>query len=252
MAYTDYQARTTTRVYIERDRPSVLSVGLYSAGALVAPSSGTVTVYNAANEAVISAASVTITSSRATYTVQTSDVSAQSYGAGWRVEWALVMPDTYTHQVRQSASLVRVRHACPITDADLYALHPDLASYLPSGQTDWSTQITAVWEDAQGWLEARGRRPYLVTDASALRPWLRAAALAVVCRSQAGDGDAANKWAQLADLYGAEAREARDGLTLEYDETDSGVSDPIRRAAAKPTLWLGGSSRRPYSTWGTR
>lgn len=249
MAYTDYQARTTTRAYIERDRPTVLSVGMYASGALVAPSSGTVSVYNASDAAVVSGATATITGSRATYTVQAASVSAEALGAGWRVEWSLTMPDTYVHLVRQSASLVRVRHVCPVTDADLYALHPDLASYLPNGQTDWSTQIVTVWEDAQGWLESRGRRPYLVTDASALRAWIRSAALAVICRMQAGDGDQSNKWAMLADMYEAKAGTERDTLSLEYDEADIGRSDGTQRAATRPTLWLGGAPRSPIAGW---
>ena len=245
MAYVEYSPHLPTRAYIERDRVTVLSVQMYAAGSLVTPTSGTVTIYNGANEAVVSAAAIT-TGSTSTYAVQTSSVASQVYGAGWRVEWSLVMPDTYTHLVRQSASLVRVRLACPVSDVDILAAHPELSSYYPSGQSSYSTQIGMVWEDAQGWLEGKGRRPYLVTDASALRPWLRAACLAVVCRMQAGDGDAANKWAQLADLYEARAIAERDNLTLEYDETDSGLVDPIRRAATRPTLWLGGSPRRPY------
>ncbi|NBV19951.1 hypothetical protein [Janthinobacterium sp.] len=248
MAYTEYGARTATRTYIERDRPTPLSVGLYRDGALVAPSSGTVSVYNAANTAVVSAASVTITSSKATYTVLAASVSSESLGSGWRVEWSLTMPDGYVHLVRSSASLVRVRHTCPITDDDLTALHPDLDSYFPTGQTTWQTQIDTVWEDAQGWLEARGRRPYLITDASALRPWIRYLALETVCRSLAGDGDENNKWARLADLYTGKAREERDTLTLEYDESDTGQSSATQRAAARPVVWLGQYSNGPRGT----
>lgn len=239
MAFTEYSARTSTRVYIERDRQTPLSVGMYRDGALVAPSSGTVSIYNAANEAVISAASVTVTASKATYTVSTGSITGQSLGAGWRVEWSLTMPDGYVHLIRSSASLVRVRHTCPITDADLLALHPDLSSYYPTGVTSWQTQIDTVWEDAQGWLEARGRRPYLITDASALRPWIRYLVLETICRALAGDGDEANKWARLAELYTGKAREERDQLTLEYDESDIGQSSATQRAAARPVLWLG-------------
>ena len=245
MAYTEYAARLATRAYLERDRPTVLSIRMYTAGALATPTSGTISVYNASNTAMVSAAAVTA-GSTSSYTLLAATVAGESYGAGWRVEWSLTMPDGYVHVVRQSASLVRVRLACPITDADLLAAHPELASYYPSGQSSYATQIDMVWEDAQGWLESKGKRPYLVTDASALRPWIRAACLAIICRMQAGDGDPANKWAALADHYDAMTTTARDTLTLEYDETDSGQADPIRRAASRPTLWLGGSPRQGY------
>lgn len=250
MAYTEYSPRLTTRAYLERDRPTVLTAPVYYGGAIVAPTLGTVSIYDASNNAVVSAAAVTITASVATYTLAAASVTSSAYGAGWRVEWSLTMPDTYTHVYRQSASLVRVKHACPITDADLLDLHPDLASYYPSGQTSYQRQIGAVWEDCQSWLERGGRRPYLITDASALRPWVRAAALHIVCQMHAGDGDETNKWARLADMYGAAAITERDSLTLEYDETDAGRSSATERAATRPTLWLHGAGNRSNFGWG--
>lgn len=244
MAWTEYATRIRLPAYIERDRTTVLSFPLYRDGSLSAPSSGTVTIYNAANQEVVSAAAVSIVSSVATYSVLTASVSSQQLGVGWRVEWSLVMGDTYTHVYRQDAALVRCRLAPVIVDADLTARHSDLASFLPTGTTTWQTWIDAAWEDIVGRLEGMGRRPYLVLSPEALRPIHLFASLAIICRDLAGTGDEGNKWARLADHYRDETEAAWGRCSLVYDETDSGRADGQRRKAAVSTVWLGGARGR--------
>jgi hypothetical protein len=243
VAWIDYQSRIRYPVHIERDRPTPLTFPLYRDGALAAPSSGTITVYNAANIAVVSAAAVTITSSVATYTVLAASVSSESLGVGWRVEWSLVMGDTNTHVYRQDASLVRCRLAPVITDLDLTARHSDLNSFLPTGSTTWQNWIEAAWEDVIGRLEGMGRRPYLILSPEALRPIHLYRTLEVICRDLSGAGDAENRWTALAEHYSAETEAAWGRCSLVYDETDSGRADGQRRKAAVSTVWLGAVRR---------
>lgn len=241
MAWTEYQTRIRLPAYIERERTTVLTLPLYRDGALAAPSSGTITIFNAANQEVVSVATVAISSLVATYSVLTASVASQQLGPGWRVEWSLVMGDTYSHVYRQDAALVRCRLAPVVTDADLYARHSDLAAFLPTGSTTWQTWIEAAWEDIVGRLEGAGRRPYLVLSPEALRPVHLCAALAIICRDLAGTGDAENKWARLAEIYADEREAAWGRCSLVYDETDSGRADGQRRKAAVSSVWLGGS-----------
>ena len=239
MAQVEYQARFLTSAYIERGRNSELVLGVYAAGALVAPSSGAITVYDATDTAVVSAAAVTITGSQATYVVTAATTSALSLAAGWRVEWSLLMPDAYTHVYRQDAALCRIRLAPVVTDADLLARHTDLTSLRPSSLASYEGYIAEAWRDLVGRLEGMGRRPYLIISPEALRPIHLATTLAIIFRDFAGTGDPANKWAALAQQYADAAESAWSRLTLVYDETDSGRADATRRRGPT-TMWLAG------------
>lgn len=246
MSRIEYTPRFLGPTYLERDRDNALQLGAYYGGLLVAPSSGTVTIYNASNVAVVSAAAVTITSSFATYTALSSALTSQSLGSSWRIEWSLTMPDGYVHVYRNSAALVRMRLPPAATDADLYARHPELSDYLPNSETSWQDQLDLAWLDIVGWLEGKGRRPYLVVSEWSLKPLHEFETLAIVCRLLAGTGSADNKWTSLADYYAGRANTARDALTFEYDESDTGAGVAGKRTAAHPTVWLCGRGR---STW---
>ena len=244
MALVDYTPRSLVR-HLERDRDTPLRLGVYHAGAIVEPTSGTITIYDSSNAAVVSAAAVTIDGSDfANYTLPTATVAAKSYGSGWRIEWSMLMPDGHTHVYRFGTALVRVRHACPVTDLDLLSRRPDIAHYYPTGFTSWQTQIDAAWDDVQDWIEGKGKRAYLITSQDALRPWVRAHALSLVSAALAGDGAADNAWNKRADDYAAEAQRERDTLTLEYDESDTGQASPGRRSAMQPSVWLSRSPSR--------
>lgn len=241
MAWVEYQARVLPGSgYIERARDTELRLPVYDDGALAAPSSGTVTIYDSANGEVVSAAAVTVTGSVATYTVSSATVASKAFGSGWRIEWTLVMPDTETHLFRQDASLVRVRLSLPITDLDLLERHSDLDDHLPSGVTTFEGYILTAWRDLLGRLEGLGRRPYLVMDSSAFRLPMTFMALEIVCRDYSAAGDPENTWWTLAEHYRERAREEWSTLTFAYDEDDDGRDDGIKRASGMTTVWLSG------------
>ncbi len=240
MAWTEYSTRARLSADIERDRTTVLSFPLYRDGALAAPASGTITVYNAANQAIVDAAVVSIVASVATYSMLPATVAGEAFGGGWRIEWLLVMADTYTHCYRQDASLVRCRLAPVVVDADLTARHSDLNAQLPAGTTSWQTWLDTAWEDVVGRLEGMGRRPYLVIEPKALRPVHLYTALEIICRDLGGTGDESNKWSKLAVHYGEQVKEAWAHCGLVYDETNAGRADATRRKSAVASVWLMG------------
>ena len=242
MAWVEYQARFITPAYIERDRDTLLTLGLYSAGALAAPSSGTISIFDAAGVAVVDGGSVVITADEATYTAKTSNHGSLSLSSGWRVEWSLTMPDGYVHVVRQDAALVRMRLHPVITDADLLARHTDLTNLRPSALTSYEDYIIEAWREIVGQLEERGRRPYLVISAQALRGVHLYTTLGLIFRDFAGSGDPTNRWFVEAERYEARAREAWASLTLAYDEDDDGKADSTRRSGGMTSVWLAGRS----------
>lgn len=237
MAWIDYTPRFLTPTQIERDRDTPLTLAIYNAGSQVTPTSGTISVYDAGGTAIVSGAAVVMPGANATYTVLSSAVAASSLGTGWRVEWSLLMPDTYTHLFRNDAALVKVRYGVQTTDQDLYDLHPELSSYLPSGQTSWQNQRERAHANVYGLLEGRGRAPYLIVSRSSIKPIELYETLAIVCLSLSGTGNDDNKWSRLAEHYRAMAARAFDSANFTYDESGDGVTGTTRRAA-RSSIWL--------------
>lgn len=237
MAYIDYILRFLTATQIERDRDTPLSLTAYHQSSAVTPSSGTISVYDAGGVAVVSGAAVTVSGSAATYTVLASAVSGKSFGAGWRVEWSLVMPDTYTHLFRNDAALVKVRYGVLTTDQDLYDLHPELSSFLPAGQTTWQAQRERAYANVYGRLEARGRPPYLIVGRTLVKEVELYEALSIVCGLQGGTGSEDNKWSRLADYYRGRADNLLNQANFTYDEVGDGTSG-TRRVSARASMWL--------------
>ena len=166
-----YSARFMYSTLIERGRDNLIKCAAYRDGALAAPASGTVTVYDGSGGSVVSAA-VSITASVAGYTVTDATTASLSLDDDWRVEWALLMPDGVVHTFRNDAALVRRALYPVVTDADLYRR---VSSLDPSGNTPLSSistfqsSIDEAWTAIQHRLSQAGNRPNLVISPSALR-----------------------------------------------------------------------------------
>jgi len=234
-------ARLLLPDYIVQAQDNALSCPLWQGGTLIAPDSGTISVYDPSNTAVISAASVTVVDDVATYTVlSTSLPSTLSRGMGWRVEWALVI-DGSTTTYRNSAGLIKCPLAPVVTDADLYrresALDPD-GNAPVSSLTTYQDYIDEAWVTLHGRLVAKGNLPNRILEPSALREPHLLLTLSLILqdfRTRLNE-----TWAEKAKEYEAKWEKAYDGLAVEYDTTDSGQSDGRRKRSASPTIWLGG------------
>lgn len=247
-AWVDYAPRFLGPTYLERDRANLLRLGIYTDSAAVAVTSGTFSLYDTTDTAIVNASAITVDSAGfATITVAAATLAAYEFGSGWRVEWTLVMADGNTHVFRNGASLVRVRLPQAATEADLLRLHPDLRSYLPAGQTSWQPQLDVAWEFAViAHLERMGRRPFLVIDVSAIVAWHTFETLSIIGAALGGEGDETSRWVRFADRYETKAKEARDTLTLEYDESNSGAATLGRRKAGSSTIWLSSTGERQW------
>ena len=156
---TLYSARLASD-WLERGRAQKVKCPVYLDGALAAPTSGTVTIYNAAGVAVIDAAAVTVTGSIAEYALIAGDTSGGELGLGWRIEWSLLMPDTVTHIFRIDSGLVRRRLYPVISDIDLKRRHTDLDDLRDSGSTSYQDFLDEAWQDILSSFPGHGaRRP---------------------------------------------------------------------------------------------
>lgn len=154
-------------IFIERAKTQTIDAPLYEDGALVAPSSGTVSILDDSGNAIVDGATATITGDIATYQVSAATVpSTLTLSDAWQVVWSLVVSGE-THTIAQDAHLVRRVLYPVITDANLMTgRHSDLSSLYPPGVSTWQAYRDAAWVEIQQRLLEAGKRPYLV-----LNPW---------------------------------------------------------------------------------
>lgn len=224
---------------MERGRANALSCPLWQDGAEVAPSSGTVTIWDGSGTEKVSAAAVTVVSSVATYSY--TPAASEDWGPGWRVEWSLVVA-TVTHVFRNDGSLVRNVLYPVVTDADLFrrhrALDPSSASPL-SSVSDFQAYLDEAWATLQGRLIAKGDRPNLILSPSALREPHLTLTLAGIFADFATSLN--ETYSEMATDYRQQYQDAWADLNFIYatsDDADQGT--PLNRRAAQPSVWLSG------------
>lgn len=242
---TLYSARFTLPTFIERGRDNVIKCAVYRDGALVAPSSGTVTVYDEDRAAVVSAAAVTVSGSVAQYTVTDATTTGVSLDDGWQVEWALAMPDGVTHTFRNDGALVRAALYPVLTDADLYRR---VSSLDPSGSdvitnaTTYQDYRDETWTAVQLRLIALGNRPNLVISPTALREAHLLLTLAYIFEDLSTRLNEA--YEGRAEMYRRHYDQEFKRLSFKYDVDDDGQADAGSRRNAYPTVWAGSGVRR--------
>lgn len=233
---TEYSARFVLPDLIERGRANTLRCPVYLDGDLVAPSAGTVSIFDATGAAQVSGASVTITGDVATYSY--APATSLPLADDWRVEWTLTISGASVFS-RNDAALVRARLRNPVSDQDLYskvsALDPNTANVIHSKAT-LQDYLDSSWHEIQRRLINRGRRPWLIMSPSALYDVALNLGLSYVY----DDLGPTAEYVQQAIVY-RERYESKWGeLNFRYDDLDEGKASPDRRRSASSTTWLCG------------
>jgi len=182
--------------------------------------------------------------------------AALTYGAGFAVTTAAVpaaetvdeplsdslietwdvVTTTGARSFTRPCSLVRNVLSSVITDADLIALHSDLAELRDPDQTSFELQRLDAWIVLNGWLIQKGNRPQLIMDDWMLRDVHRSLALHIIFRDFAtsvGDG----RYSQMAAEYREKAAIEFDRLTPAYDFDEDGANEGEVKAA-NPVVFL--------------
>lgn len=257
MSTTDllYVARAETVEMIERGKDNILTQPMYDAGALVAPTAvgSTCTVYDATNTSVATP-TVSVASSIARATITAATTTSLTLSEGWRIEWALLMPDSTTRLVRRDAALVRTRLLPPATWTDIFrrepGLNPSAANPIHSMTlSDLDPYLDEAWIQIETRLMAAGRRPWLVISPQALREPLITGTLALIF--QAFVTRLKPAYQETAAMYLQAHERAWTAVRLAYDTDDDGAADggavPAKVGAAS-SVWLG-SSRHTRGYW---
>lgn len=237
-----YSVRQELIQLIERGRDTVLQAPLYLDGALVAPTSGTITIYDQSDTAVVSAAAVTIAASIAEYTVTAVTTSSLDLGAGWRIEWSLtVAGQPAAVVIPQEAALVRYRLRPVISDTDIARRVPALdysSSVCITSETDYQQYIDEADTEVQARLLGLGRRPWLVASPSALRQVWLYRAISLIFES-VHDHRPTDGYAASAERYRQEYERAWTEARVSFDWDEDGDGDTLSRSAVKPgVVWM--------------
>jgi len=197
-----------------------------AAGSLVAPASGTVSVYRPDGTALVSAAAITVVDSVATYALA-APAATEALGSGWSLIWTLLVgTDTYVH--RETAYLCEYVPPAVVSVIDLLGRLPELRYRVPASQstdrgdgTGWQPQIDATYYELLQRLLDDGRSPWLITECTGYREWMiaRAGQRCVQAIPAAPD----STWAQAAKDLAFEVRSAEGRLRFRYSSEPSTV-----------------------------
>lgn len=235
---TLHSVRFTGPTIVELGVDSIISAPVYRDGALVAPSSATVTIYDANNVVIVSAGSATLSGDVASYTVSGATTSSLTPADGWRFDWSILVSGGLTLQAVTDGSLVLRRLRPVVADLDLLGYHPALSRLRPATESSWQDYLDSAWREVESMLIGSGKRPWLIISPHSLRLLHLHRTLAAIYRDLATAGPGSVEWA-LAEKYELLATGDWNNLTLVTADPQTGQPDDQgRRSAASPTIWL--------------
>ena len=225
---------------VVRGVATTLMAPVYLDGALVAPSAGTVTIYDASGNATsVSGELVTITGDIAEYTVA-ADTFTVSPQRGWSVEWALTVSGDPV--VASNDLVLALRELWPVVaDIDVYGrnryLDPAQNAAL-SGAVNWQSEIDEAWAMIVTRLVQEGLRPEWIRSPSSLREPHLLLTLALIYESM--DTRANGAWMERAKDYRNQYDRAWGAATFQLDvDQDRTVDDADARSSVSGPLWTG-------------
>ena len=240
MPFSDYAPRFPLPEFLVRAQDNQIECALYRDGAIAAPSSGAITIYDASGEAVVDGATVTIDSSRAKYTVTAATLpTSLDLSDRWQIRWALTMSDSQVYTFVREAHLCRIRLYPVVSDDDLTAMHGELSTWKDRTSSSLQGYIDEAWLQLQNQLLQAGRRPWLVLGNSALRLPHLYLSLALVFRdlhTSAGAG----KFAELSEQYYRGWEQSFGTLSLQYDYNEDGLASDSEQQSASGVVFVGG------------
>ena len=245
MLTTDF----STPRFLERAKAITVAMPLYGAGrGVVAPTSGTYNLYDA-DGAVVFTGAVTIPTSGtntgiATRAILAADIPATlTLSDRWLEEWVLVVGGV-TETIRRDVYLC-LRTLYPVVNERMIERRvSDLQSLKVAGSSDFSGYIEEAWAEVETRLIQAGKRPFLITNAWALRSYHLALVLNYIFQDASTYMADGGRYEARAKEASEEAEAAWDSMQLEYDDTQSGergdatvASGPAVIYTNRPPLW---------------
>jgi hypothetical protein len=251
---TGFTFRVRAPEVFERGRPNLTKLEARLGGALVAPSSGVYTL-TAPDGSTVVTGNVTISGSIAQYQVTANDLpDSLGFGDGYTESWDLTVAGV-VQTGRREAYLARRALHCPVTQADLEALHPRLSTTMGNAAASLQGHLDEAWADTLLRLVAGGRWPEAIIEPTSLREYVRETALYYVFRSLIGGaGTGSDRYTALSDEHKSAALAAWGGIRYRQDFDQDGLADDetrrgpgggvVSRSGATPWVYGAGLRRR--------
>lgn len=247
-AITSYTVRQSWGPVYVRGRSNTAAIEVWRDGALVAPESGTYTLYDPTGTEVVSD-DVTVASDVATYALTSTHLpSTAALSSLYQEVWSLVLTGG-DELVRDRSVAVAVRDwSPPICDADLTADKPRLSVGLPQGTTTFQAWIDEAWREILGELEGIGVFPQQVMSPGRFRAWHRHLSMALYYESAAFGGRPGSNWLEMANMERERADKARATCTTRMDRDEDGKPDDdgVLSAMGSGPIHLGAARLGPY------
>lgn len=241
---TLYTARFHRPDWLARATACTIEMPIERNGALVAPSEGTVSVYDASGTAIVDGEDVTITNQIATYAISAATLPATlELSNTWREEWSLTMPDRSTAYVFHRDAALVLKHVYPtLTIDNLKRLHTEIVDWYSDDLTKVQNIMDAAWEHIEVMLMGQGKLPYRVLSAWSLRRLHECLTLTGLFTDAMTLTSTDGKYKELADRYAKCAADEWSQLVLKYDyANDNSMTDDMD--AVEASVWLCASGR---------
>ena len=218
--------------------PSVLSLSEDTVARLesrlgaseVAPASGTYTLMSSAGAVVVTGA-VVMSGDTPTFTVSAAALVAADVvqGVGLREVWELVYSAAPLNvTVTVPAAVAKYPLHCPVTQADLEGLYPDLGGMLGASASDVQLWIDGAWTAILRRMLSEGRYPAEVVDTESLVQPVTELALADMFRHF---GLTSPRYQDAATEHREAYSVAWAGVTFRIDTDGDGIADSQTRTA---------------------
>jgi len=244
-AETRYTARAAYPATYQRGRIQTAAIEVYRDGALVAPTSGTYTLYKPDGSKLVDAQAVTVTSSVATYSLASGTdpllASTLTLGEGYLEVWALTISGV-RYDYRRQVALAMYEFHPVVTDADIEAEYPDLDALQGTALSSWQGMIDQAWKGIIDRLRGLGHYPYLIMSPESFRRVHIEWTLYLIFRwASLNQGD---RWATLREEHKRGMDRAWSEMNFVVDTDHDGFADSQDRRASMQVVHVNGSPQR--------
>lgn len=232
----------------ERGRAHTSRLEVRAGGGLVAPSAAVFRLYSATGALVTSGNATIEDDSSLSYTV-TADLlpSSLAYGVGWREEWACTF-DGVVETATREASLARVALRCPVTQADLEALHPQLARTHGTTTPTLDGYRDEAWAETVRRLSSTGQWPERIVEPTSLVSYVRDLTLHYIFRAFSASATGVERYASLSEQYRLSASSAWSQVRFRQDSDQDGTADKSGDELRSPGAGSATRSHAPLVT----
>ena len=229
---------------LQREANNAVELQVYRDGALVAPTSGKVSLLKPDGTYVFQVAALTITSSVASYTILAASLPATlDIGRIYVLRYELeIASQTYT--VQRICSVARFPMVLPVSDKDLTdGEYPDLIDQLGDYGTNAQAFLESSKRDVLRELEQQGQWPDIIVSSSDLFEPIRQLALSKIFGFLFNTNDSERSQV-LMSLHRERYEKVLKTLTARFDRNDDGLPDDNGREAVSRSIHPGGAPRR--------